>query len=231
LVAGSWMWESTLRALDALGFGYLALREPFAARHASVTSCTRWLVDLMDRFQIASAYLVGGSFGSLVALDYAVLHPQRVATLVLSGAPVNGRSATMNLAMHGKLTLRVALSVSDHLFWDRRCIDEAVIRSAWEFFAERRRLANLVRLLRDASAYDVRGVLPRIEAFTLMIWGEDDRISFSREWRRLLPLIRRGVFHTIARCGHNPMIEKPAEFNALLFEHFGSQGRSIPSSI
>jgi pimeloyl-ACP methyl ester carboxylesterase len=48
------------------------------------------LVHLLDHLSIARAHLVGHSFGGSTALDFAVLHPDRVSSLVLAAAPPSG---------------------------------------------------------------------------------------------------------------------------------------------
>lgn len=48
------------------------------------------LLRLLDHLQVDRAHLVGHSFGGSAALDFALLHPDRVATLVLAGAAPSG---------------------------------------------------------------------------------------------------------------------------------------------
>lgn len=48
------------------------------------------LLRVLDHFKIQRAHLVGHSFGGAAALDFALLHPDRVASLVLAAAPPNG---------------------------------------------------------------------------------------------------------------------------------------------
>jgi len=48
------------------------------------------LVRLLDHLKVTRAHLVGHSFGGGVAIDFALLHPERVASLVLVGAAPNG---------------------------------------------------------------------------------------------------------------------------------------------
>jgi pimeloyl-ACP methyl ester carboxylesterase len=48
------------------------------------------LLRLLDHLTIGRTHLVGHSFGGGVALDFALLHPDRVASLVLAASPPNG---------------------------------------------------------------------------------------------------------------------------------------------
>jgi pimeloyl-ACP methyl ester carboxylesterase len=48
------------------------------------------LLRLLDHLKINRAHLVGHSFGGALALDFALLQPDRVASLVLVAAPPNG---------------------------------------------------------------------------------------------------------------------------------------------
>ena len=48
------------------------------------------LLRVLDHLKIQRAHLVGHSFGGAAALDFALLHPDRVASLVLAAAPPNG---------------------------------------------------------------------------------------------------------------------------------------------
>src|SRR5262245_35399444 len=48
------------------------------------------LLQVLDHLKIQRAHLVGHSFGGATALDFALLHPDRVASLVLAASPPNG---------------------------------------------------------------------------------------------------------------------------------------------
>ena len=57
-----------------------------------------------------------------------------------------------------------------------------------------------------------------------MVWGEHDRIAPVEDWEQNLHLIARASLRKLARCGHSPMIEKPAEFNAILTKFMLERG-------
>lgn len=84
-----WQWQS--RYLAHHGYAVLAVdlpghgRSPGSARD-SIEAYGEWIVALLDAAGLAKASLVGHSMGSLVALDVATKHPDRVAKLALIGA-------------------------------------------------------------------------------------------------------------------------------------------------
>jgi pimeloyl-ACP methyl ester carboxylesterase len=219
LIAGEWMWRPTMDALANAGFGYVAPTEPFAVAHDCVGPLKRWVVDLMDHCGIGSAVMVGGSFGSRVALDCAIAFPERVDMLVLSGAPGSVTTAQMGISFHGIVTRTIGANVVRELFFDPTCVSDAAVAETLRIFGERRRLLNLIRLMKESSVFDYAPALAAVDAFALMIWGLDDKISSYETWNRLALSARRGAIHAIERCGHLPMIERPDVFNAILLEH------------
>ncbi|MFI7548594.1 alpha/beta fold hydrolase [Micromonospora sediminimaris] len=70
-------------ALDLRGYGESELPPSAFAHHDDV-------VGLLDALGLASAALVGCSFGGAVAIDTALAHPHRVSALALLGAAVSG---------------------------------------------------------------------------------------------------------------------------------------------
>jgi 2-hydroxy-6-oxonona-2,4-dienedioate hydrolase len=219
LIAGEWMWRPTMDALANVGCGYVAPTEPFAGAHDRVGPLKQWVVDLMDHCSIGSAVMVGGSFGSRVALDCAIAFPERVDMLVLSGAPGSITTAQMGISFQGSVTRSIGTKVVRQLFFDPACVSDAAVAETLRIFGERRRLLNLIRLMKESSAFDYDRALAAVDAFVLMIWGLDDKISLWETWNRLAASARHGALHAIERCGHLPMIERPDVFNAILLEH------------
>jgi pimeloyl-ACP methyl ester carboxylesterase len=53
---------------------------------------------LLDHLEVSRAHLVGHSYGGAVALHYAVLHPERVASLTLADARIRAFQPTQRLS-------------------------------------------------------------------------------------------------------------------------------------
>ena len=87
---GSWD-----RQVPALATRYRVVRydiRPFgeSSRPDKAYSVPDDLLRLLDHLKIDRAHLMGHSFGGGVAIDFALLHPDRVASLVLVGAAPSG---------------------------------------------------------------------------------------------------------------------------------------------
>ncbi len=151
--------------------------------------------------------------GALVALDVAYHQPNRVESLVISGCPGLGNGGPRSPATLSRLDPR---GIADKMFFDRSVIPEDLIARSLAAVSDRRCQMNMVRYLIAIREYDVRRCLSRVACDVLMIWGEDDLIAPVDEWEHHLHLVARGSLHRVPRCGHSPMIEKPAEFNSIL---------------
>jgi 2-hydroxy-6-oxonona-2,4-dienedioate hydrolase len=216
LFAGGWIWKPTRDFLIADGFSVATLCEPFAALDASTTSIDGLrsvLIGILDQYESQRAVLMGNSMGALVALDAAYHHPERVESLVISGCPGLGNGG---LRSTGTISRPGAAEIADKMFYDRSAIPEDLIEKSLAAVSDRRCQMNMVRYLIAIREYDVKRCLSSIACDVLMIWGENDLIAPVGEWEQYVHLAARGSLHKVPRCGHSPMIEKPAEFNSVL---------------
>jgi len=74
-------------------------------------------------------------------------------------------------------------------------------------------------ILRD----DVRPLLARITAPTLVVWGERDNLVpllHAGEMRDQIPHAQLAV---LRGAGHNPMVDRAADFNRLLLRFLGGE--------
>lgn len=191
-------------ALDLAGFGGShQAGQPFRLREAADQ-----LITFLDALKIEKAHLVGHSMGGFIVADLAAHYPERVERLALVDAAAlpfeNGLlSQGLGLAL-------VALKIPPS-FWPILMTDayRAGPRTLW-------------RAINDLMAADIARDLDRIEADTLVVWGQQDRLVPLSLGVKLAHQLHHARLEIIAGAAHNPMIERPAEFNRLLLEFLQS---------
>jgi len=85
------VWVLQSRYLAHHGFGVLAVDLPGHGRSDgapldSVEKLADWIIGVLDAAGVAKAALIGHSMGSLVAIECAARHPDRIAKIALVGA-------------------------------------------------------------------------------------------------------------------------------------------------
>lgn len=187
---------------DLVGFGRSA--RP-ALRLPGIPAAADLLADWMGTRGLGRAHVIGHSMGGQVAIHLASEHPERVKRLVLVDAAGIPRALTA-LAL-----ARLAAEASPLWRWGDPRFLPVIARDALTA-GPRTLLRSLMQIMKD----DVRPLLPRIEAPTLIIWGEYDSLvplSHAGEMRKMIPDARIAVLRS---ASHNPMVDRPADFNRLV---------------
>jgi pimeloyl-ACP methyl ester carboxylesterase len=163
--------------------------------------------------------LMGSSFGSLIALNFACRHPERVSALILAN-PVASTRRVRHGAMAASTFLRMPLPfaylfapVVARVLGGRQLPDEGRA----EIVRESRRMApvEMARRLKDIFSTDLLDCLDRMEIPTLIIHGKADRViplSAARDITARMPKARLEV---IRGAGHLPYMSHPETFNQL----------------
>ncbi|HEY8477370.1 MAG TPA: alpha/beta fold hydrolase [Chloroflexota bacterium] len=194
--------------IDLIHFGGSSSRQPFALNRAA-----RLLIEWMDWLGVPRASIVGHSLGGHIAADLAADFPDRVDRLVLVDAAA--LPLERNLLRHALglfQTLQslprniVALLVLDAL----RAGPVAIWSAAHELLSA-----------------DIRSKLPRIQAPTLIIWGERDALLPLDLGKRLAALLPRARLAVVDGAGHTPMLERPEAFNRLIVDFLAGDERCV----
>ena len=184
--------------VDLPGFGTMRR----SRRRFVLSEAADWLSEWMDAVGLERAHLVGHSMGGYICLRLAASRPEAVRRLVLvapAGVPT-GRSMVGYL---GPL-LQAAL-------YARPSFLPVLVRDAL-----RTGPATLWRAARDLLAEDARLGLWRIEAPTLLIWGERDSLVPPAIGDLLRGEIPNSKLLVLERSAHVPMFDRPEEFDDAL---------------
>ncbi len=157
--------------------------------------------------------LVGNSLGGHVALFYAFYHPEAVAALVLSGAS-GIEEVEMGSSMPRRYDRAFVREKAEMTFFDPAHVTDALVEEMYTLVTDRDRVRRLIRMARATRHAQVTPFLPDLHIPALLIWGTDDHITPTRVAHMFHARMPRSELHLIKNCGHAPMIEHPALFNA-----------------
>jgi 2-hydroxymuconate-semialdehyde hydrolase len=209
-------------APDQLGFGGTATGAPRTYGRAAWTDHA---LALLDTLGTGTVDIVGNSMGGAVALSVAVARPQAVRRLVLMGSMGVAMALPAGLDAvwgytPGAEQMRQVIGLFAHdrdLITDElvelryRASLEPAVRDSWAamFPAPRQRWVDDLAL----SGAE----LASVGAPVLLVHGRDDRVV---PWRsssgQLVDLLPDARLHVLSRCGHWTMIERTADFLAVV---------------
>ena len=198
----------------------------------------RWLVSLLDELGIDKAHVVGNSLGGRIAIEGALLAPDRIDKLVLlapSPAFIRRREfVRLVKILRPELALlpvslipkkRVAPSIKAMFSRPDRLPDTWYDSAADEFLrvfkTARGRVAffSAARNIYLEEPYGEDGFwdrLPKLTRPALFVWGDRDRLvpaSFARHVVKALPNATSVVLED---CGHVPQYEHPERTHKLI---------------
>ena len=215
LAADQW-----LIAPDIPGFGYTASTLPYNFPHL-----VEWLAAFCQALHLPPVTLLGHSFGGTLAVTYAVDYPEEVEKLLLLApavlSSVNYPEFVKRIGV-GLGLIDLGSAVSQSKMWVRRQIKtpffnpDSMDESVWD-----RRLADYelarqsAEVLKASAFHDLRPYLTNVNHEVCLVWGENDNVVPSSDAAQLGAVLPHSEIHLLPKCGHAPMIEKQAEFQAI----------------
>jgi len=229
-------WRAVIPALragrrviapDQLGFGATATGE---ARRYGRAAWTDHALALLKALGADTVDVIGNSMGGAIALSMAAARPAAVRRIVLMGTMgvAMPLPAGLDTVWAYRPSVEAMRAVIDLFAYDRRLITDDLVRMRYEasthppvrdswaamFPAPRQRWVDDLAL----SGAELCGITQPV----LMVHGSDDRVV---PWRSssavLVDLLPDCRLHVISGCGHWTMIEKTADFLAVVEPFLG----------
>ncbi|HET6508512.1 MAG TPA: alpha/beta hydrolase [Baekduia sp.] len=241
-LSGSWQnWLENLPVLAAAGWRCVALdlpgfgASPMPAERISITGYAAVVDELLRVLGVSRAVVVGNSMGGFVGAEIALRFPTWVDRLVLVSAAGLTIESQRNLYYVARATGRITAMSAGWLasksdFLARRVRSRRTLLSIVAAHPSRLPAPLVSEQLKGSgkpgfvpamdalTSYPIRDRLSRIEAPTLIVWGDKDPLVPVRdawEFGKLIPNSRVVVYED---TGHVAMLERPEAFNALMAE-------------
>jgi len=177
-----------------------------AGRQPDVTELAGVMAEWLRVTGLTDFALVGHSMGGQIALHIATQHcmPERLVLVNASGLP-----REWSLRDAGRFVARALPPRS----WGAPTFVPTIAADALRA-GPRALLLAAHHLLSD----DVTPLLPLVTCPTLLIWGELDPLVPLAYGRAMFERIAGARFVVLSDAAHNPMADRPAEFNRVLLE-------------
>jgi non-heme chloroperoxidase len=195
-------------AVDQRGFGDSDRPES----GYSIREMAADVVTFLDALEIRQTVLVGHSFGSFVARQAAITHPDRLTAMVLIGTGFTALNPTTREVQAALRDLPDPIPQEFAHEFQSSTIHHPVPP---EFFqrivAESMKLPpRLWRLTLDhLLEYDDSSQLSQIEIRTLLLWGDRDALFSRTDQERMLNILPLAQLKVYEDTGHCPNWERP----------------------
>ncbi len=213
------MWR---RQLDGLGRRHSALAPDLPGHGRSsgvdglptVDAYADFLIEFMQAVHLGRCIVVGRSMGGAVAMAVAARRPELVAGLVLACTSARFVFEDASLAsLRDVVRGRLPQQFTTETFSPATGME--LMREAWMEQVKTDPRVRWTDLL-ACQGFDSRAVLSRVGVPTLVIAGEDDRVTSPEQARELAGAIRDARLEILSQAGHQAPLEQAERFNALL---------------
>lgn len=171
--------------------------------------------EALDRLGVRRAVVLGHSMGSMVAQRFAAAYPERTRGLVLVGA-FPGLKGNPEVDAFYQESIRDLQDPIDPAF-ARGFQESTLARPVPADFLDMVSAESLKlpahawkALFADMMGRDLAPGLARVQAPTLLLWGDKDAFASARDQERLLKGLGDATLRTFPGTGHAPHWEEPA---------------------
>jgi pimeloyl-ACP methyl ester carboxylesterase len=183
--------------------------------HTSVGGLAKFVHKFLEARNLEGVHLMGNSLGGHVALVHTLKHPERIKSLILTGSSglfENG----MGDSYPKRGDYEYIKKKTELTFYDPKTATKELVDEVYSITNNRLKAIKIIALAKSAIRNNLGEELNQIKQPTLLVWGNNDIITppfVAQEFHKMIP---NSELYFIDKCGHAPMMEVPAEFNAIL---------------
>jgi pimeloyl-ACP methyl ester carboxylesterase len=203
--------------MDMPGFG---ISQPRLDHTYTVETYSDFLNKFLDMLGVGRCHLVGSSLGGWVSWEYALKHPERVASLTLldsagfldiDAIPLPfkmARTPFVNRIIKYVVRRNVLEQFVRQVYYDESKVNERLIDRYYDLFTREGNPEAFLNLVNGKFRDNTRK-LKYLTMPTLIIWGEEDQwipVKYAYKFHEAIPNSHLIVYEHV---GHIPMEEVP----------------------
>ena len=184
-------------------------------RKVSLAGLVNHLADFIDHKNFGRVHLMGNSLGGHVGILYAIDHPERIASIILTGSSGLFESAMGN-SFPPRNNYEFIKKKTESTFYDPATSSKELVDEVYNTVNDRNKGIRIVMTAKSAVRHNLAHKLDAVTAPTLLVWGKQDTITPPFVGEQFHELITNSELHFIDKCAHAPMMERPKEFNQIM---------------
>ena len=183
----------------------------------NVKSLAGFLKEFMQHKKVNNAILLGNSLGGHIALYFTKHNQEQVKALVLTGS-----SGLYEKAMGDSFPKRgnyeYIKEKTQGVFYDPAIGTKEMVDDIFKIVNDRSSVIRTLAIAKSAIRHNMSADLPAMKQPTCLIWGKQDVVTppeVAVDFNKILP---DSDLFWIDKCGHAAMMERPLEFNRILYK-------------
>lgn len=196
------------------------------------------LISLFDHFQFEKVNLLGQCLGSVIALNFAAQHPQRVRNLFCVTPPLLCYKSKVNKALRTIFTLleknKIAQFLTTHLVVKRNLLKELSkifggYKGLTEVFAKESSLVSqtdfnppvFFSILSDAFRLNFWKLAEKVEAKTLFVSGTKDPLARKKDLEKVVRSMKSASYQIVPGARHALVVKNHKKLTQTLLPFLG----------
>ena len=159
--------------------------------------------------------MLGNSLGGHIAQLYALKHPEKVYSMILTGSSGLFESA-MGTTFPKRGNYEYMKQKAESVFYDPKVATKELVDQVYETVNDLKKAMCVVALAKSAVRHNLEDNLSDIKTPTLLVWGIQDGVTPLWVGEKFHELIPNSELVKVDKCGHAPMMERPELFNRAL---------------
>lgn len=191
-------------------------------RKVSVSGLVDYVIDFVEYKGFDQVNVLGNSLGGHITLLFALSKPEYIKSIILTGSSGLFESA-MGSSFPKRGDYEFIKNKTEGTFYDPKVATKELTDEVFDIVNDRNKAIRIIATAKSAVRHNLGDKLHQIEAPTLLIWGKQDNITPPFVGEKFNELIENSQLEFVEKCGHAPMMEKPAIFNKILSDFLTSQ--------
>jgi len=184
--------------------------------NTNLNSVSKYIVKFIEEYVKEPVTLVGNSMGGHIGLITALARIDLVKNLVLTGSS-GLYERSFGDSFPRKSDKNYIRKKAEEVFYNPKIVTDDLVDEIYDVVNDRMKGIKTVILARSAIKHNMQKDLPKITCPTCIIWGKQDNVTPPDVAEEMHKEIPNSDLFWVDNCGHAAMMEKPEEFNDILY--------------